>query len=507
LARGFVLELAAATPVLRLPADASEFVRNIALTLAAQLALDDASAAAFKKREQDGAGPYEAEYQLISPARFSKRKIRYEPLQLGGSNTLGVSVTLTPQVIAAEGTLDFSEGALRELHYREELESKLLTSGQAVATTSLKLSRKSLTQLKTLPLHREVTREMPELRRSGAGTAAEQAELLRARVGDFTFESAVSELRSLAQPAAPLLVANPERESAPARAAREQRLNRFNRAFSALSAILATDASSVERALLTAERSVDDASFLIDALAAAETTAAQRALLQLADSATAAPEARDRASSGLGRLQHPSVEVVQALIRWTSEDSPRGTAAIYGLGTLARQLRERGQAPQALQAARALAEGLERSGTLVRKVHFLRGIANSGAESLFTRVQPMLEHSDPILRGAAVEAVRLMPGPEADRVIAERLQREVDYSALRAAVNAAKTRAPSSLLAAALADLTARTPDSQARYRAVLILSDWLPRVPEIGGTLRSVASSDPSPDVRSIAAAALERV
>jgi hypothetical protein len=65
---------------------------------------------------------------------------------------------------------------------------------------------------------------------------------------------------------------------------------------------------------------------------------------------------------------------------------------------------------------------------------------------------------------------------------------------------------PSAFLAAALADLTGRTQDSQARYRAVLVLTDWLPRVPEIGETLRSVASSDPSPDVRSIAAAALEK-
>jgi hypothetical protein len=506
LERGFVLELASTGPMIRVPAEASEFLRNIALTLAAQLSLDEASATAFKKREQDSAGSYQAEYRLISPGRLTKRKLAYDTLQLAGTNTLGISVTLTPQVINAEGTLDFSDGALRELQYREELETKLLTSGQAVATTSLKLSRKSMAPLKALPRHREVAREMTELRHSGARTPSEHAELLRARVGDFTFESALNELHSLTQPGAPLLVANPEQESASARAAREQRLSQYNRAFSALSAILSSDTDSVERAVAAAERSAGDASFLIDALGAAESETAQHALLRLAESTTAPQSIRERASNGLGRLKHPSAEVVHALIRWTGEDSPRGTAAIYALGTLARQVRERGQTQLVLQAARALAEGLGRSDSTIRRVHFLRGIANSGDVSLLSSVRPLLEHSEPSIRGAAVEAVRLMPGAEADRVIAERLQREGDYSALRAAVNATKTRLPSAFLAAALADLTGRTQDSQARYRAVLVLTDWLPRVPEIGETLRSVASSDPSPDVRSIAAAALEK-
>src|SRR5690606_28130253 len=119
-----------------------------------------------------------------------------------------------------------------------------------------------------------------------------------------------------------------------------------------------------------------------------------------------------------------------------------------------------------------------RSKSVVQTVHLLRGIANSGEASLRSSVEPLLDHAKPTLRGAAVEALRLMPGAEIDRLIAERLAHESDYSALRAAVNAAKTRVPSAFLAAALADLSGRAQDSQARYRAVLILVDWLPHVP-----------------------------
>jgi len=97
-----------------------------------------------------------------------------------------------------------------------------------------------------------------------------------------------------------------------------------------------------------------------------------------------------------------------------------------------------------------------------------------------------------------------MQHDEVDGLIATRLDQDQSPVALRAAVNAAKLRAPTAPLAAALSRAALGSGDSQTRYRATGLLVEWLPRRPELRAVLVQLAARDENDDVRSLAANAL---
>jgi hypothetical protein len=204
----------------------------------------------------------------------------------------------------------------------------------------------------------------------------------------------------------------------------------------------------------------------------------------------------------MGRIQGPTARTIETLVRWLDRDTLRVHAA-YGLGSMARAIRGRDAALSA-RAGRALVERLAAERSSLHTVHLLRGIANSGDAAAFDAVLPLLVHENDSIRGAAVEALRLMPHPRVDGAIAKRLRDERHPSALRAALNAVKPRAASDELTGAVAEVALSSRDSQARYRATRLLAGWFRQQPSLRSSLSEVARHDESEAVRRAAEDAL---
>jgi hypothetical protein len=138
-------------------------------------------------------------------------------------------------------------------------------------------------------------------------------------------------------------------------------------------------------------------------------------------------------------------------------------------------------------------------------VEILQGIANSGDGRAFERVRPLVEDTDEAIRAAAVDAIRLMPNPEVDAIVAARMAPTEKVPVRLEAIDAARLRGPREPLVTAVRGAALGASDSESRLKAVLVLQKWLPSRPDMRTTLEQVAQSDSREAVRRAAKAALE--
>jgi hypothetical protein len=225
-------------------------------------------------------------------------------------------------------------------------------------------------------------------------------------------------------------------------------------------------------------------------------------LLGLVDARGVGPDLARAVGASAARISRPTAATVDTLIGWLGRDA-LSVHATYGLGSMARSLRAT-EPDVSDRASRALIERLARERSNVRLIHLLRGIANSAAPAAFETVLPLTAHENDGVRGAAVEALRLMEHPRVDGVLADRLRREQNPNALRSVLNATKTRTPAADLADAVSGVALSSPDSQARYRAVRLLAEWLTHLPSLEPALAEIARNDASEAVRRAAVEAL---
>jgi len=135
----------------------------------------------------------------------------------------------------------------------------------------------------------------------------------------------------------------------------------------------------------------------------------------------------------------------------------------------------------------------------------LRGIANSAFVGAIDAVRPYLVDPDPSVRLAAVQALRRMDSPDAQTLIAERLERDETSKVRVAALEAASFGAGSPTLRDAVARTATSAGDAHSRLEAVRLLRQWLPRYPGLRATLERAAKDDTEPKVREAAQAALD--
>jgi hypothetical protein len=171
--------------------------------------------------------------------------------------------------------------------------------------------------------------------------AVDRAALDAAKVGKFTFDTAVLALAASANDQ--LLLTDREQKLATPEenATRERRLNEHNRVFSALTAILRTQPETPTRAVALIRAGKAPAKLLVDALAAADTPVAKEALVRLVGDAGLGTDLRAAVAHDLSRVDTPTPETVTALTSLL--DTPDyGLIALYGLGTQARHFRDGG---------------------------------------------------------------------------------------------------------------------------------------------------------------------
>jgi hypothetical protein len=137
-------------------------------------------------------------------------------------------------------------------------------------------------------------------------------------------------------------------------------------------------------------------------------------------------------------------------------------------------------------------------------VDILHGIANSGDGRAFGRVRPLVDDADESIRAAAVDAIRLMPNPEVDGLLAARMAPNEKVPVRLEAIDAARARGAHEPLITAVRNAATGATDSESRLAAVQLLQRWLPDRPEVRSTLEQVARDDSREAVRRAAKAAL---
>jgi hypothetical protein len=456
--------------------------------------------ASWTAEEFDSTGKYVAEYRQANGV-IAKRKLRYSALTFGGT---GISVLggglPAPEVKASEGKLLGRDGTLHQLSFLDELalpfEGAKVTSTTSASFELVREDRSSSFDWRVLE---QQTRPLSP-HESFVGPPRPTAAFDAQRIGTFTFETALIALENVSResPHAP-----PQDGAKPLDEAEQVHWMRDSeRAFTAMAAILRTQPVHLARTKRAMKSNSPAAPWLADALAAAGTDEAQAVLVGLVRDRQLKSPLRVSAVRSLIRTERASEATLDWLIQ-ASADPLLGEIATYGLGSVARRLREAGLEARSARATRELIDRLARASGTSAKISVLRGLANAGDVAAFEPVQSALRDPDPRLRAAAVEALRLMKDPRIDAIIATHLK-DTDARVRVAALAAAKVRTPSDLLANRVKELMLSDAETKVRGRAIRLATTWLRHRPELRSVLELVAERDVNAKLRETAKEAL---
>ncbi|HVU02958.1 MAG TPA: HEAT repeat domain-containing protein [Polyangiaceae bacterium] len=456
------------------------FVARVWISLGEYLQLlRDTEKDQWERHETDAAGTYLASYLQKGPFEIQKRKVMYESMSsdrlssydiLKSSETfhLDVDGALRSILLAESTSANPGDGPLPAFEGTTEL--ALDRTGDARVTE--RLAAYAADAAGALPLAERRKEEDAATRN-------------RARIGGINLGDALGRLELFG-------AKNPTADQK----------DRAGRAFVALTAMLREDPSVLgvikERLLQKGPMTTT----LLAALRDASTPASQALLAEMASANSPLdPEMRMEAARSLSRVETPSKETVTTL-KTLRADPEVGLQATYGLGSALYRLK--GTDPLLASDARdTLTTQLSSATTASEQAAALTALGNAGDPSTLDTVRAYLTSESVEVRAAAAQALRRIPGFDADQLLAATCSDpavDVRFSA----VDAIRERQSAPVLATALAALAVRESEFQVRAKAVSTLATWAPQMPAIAEVLRVVAASDQSADLRNIAKVAL---
>jgi HEAT repeat protein len=470
----------------------SPFAFGILNTLAAglQSPIDGGDGGVWDHEEADATGTYHARYSAgADRTELTRVKTAYEPRTLPGQKLFFGQMKESPSVIASQATLGLRGTDLFRLRSHDELEANVSAASKVHSMTDL-----SLTLVDHSP-----DRQAPDWAGLMGSTVSTPPGVLAVQPDVDPYDLTVA--KDLTFPQA---LAAAEKENTPAKgssvnpmqmaAADEATAGSRQRAFTELVALLRTRPGTVPLAVAAIDKGSSARFMLLDALGSASTPEAQAALVAYARRPKPA-DLREKAAGALIRTPRPVGASVDTLVDLLNDPALR-SYAIMGLGTYARQLRERGSADLANRASGALFPLLDTKKASER-VEILRGIANSGDARAFPLVRPLLDDPNEVVRAATIDAIRLMPNPEVDALVAGRMGPAQPLAVRLAAIDAARLRGAHEPLLSSVKAAAIASGDAESRLRAVMLLARWIPDAPDVRATLEQVASSDSREAVR----------
>ncbi len=324
------------------------------------------------------------------------------------------------------------------------------------------------------------------------------------RVGQRTFDSIHRTLVSRGDEwKAARRAARDETAPQAARSAAERATAERSDEFRALAAMVRLRPDTISKIVSAIANRSTASRTLVSALAAAETREAETALTKLATDRRLAAALRKQVVVSMLQLTRPAGSTLDAVLALLSDEAVH-THALYAVGSLSRRLRLSGETLVSARASAALLRELSAARLAGNKIDVLRAIANSGDPELLDALLPLATAREAEIRGAALEAMRLMDTTRVDDILVERIANEQDPEVLRAAVNAAKPRSPTAALAETVALLAQQEDNAYVRKDAIAVLKRWLPDHPELRSALQQIADNDPARGLRLAAAAAL---
>lgn len=449
-----------------------------------QLVQPNSESAWWTAQERDGAGEYLAVYVKLQPDRILKRKLKY--LYVDG--TTGVAANNVRLVIdesritfsmAPNGAIEAADGTSRM-----RIEVAAVKADQLATVTEIHLGNRRAVQAPELI--GSLARALPNVIRSAIVTHRPDPAEVQAQADDRLLEGHTTEL--LLREA---FAKQPADKDLSARL--EALFRRRPEAASAAVALLAKDGAQKR---------------ITDALAEAGSPAALAALATIARNSLLDESLRVDAIVAFVQVQHPSLEAmhVPAGLMGDSNAAVQSAARLMS-GTMARVGRAEYPADaDAIDASLiALYRGAQGNG---EKVDVLRALGNSAGPSVVPIVVEALRDSHALIRAAAARGLRLAPGSEIDRLLANVMTSDEDPAVRADAIFATHFRRPlpAALVDAVLHDATADSVD-YVRSKAVAVLRQNPEASPDIPGTLARIADRDANPGIRRQASEALAAI
>jgi hypothetical protein len=491
----------------RLPRDASALavaiLRNIAAAF--QFAPPSQGESVWTAEEYDATGKYVAEYRSTSdPERFTKTKLRYTALILDKkleAQVFPVSAA-APKFAMSTGEIRRHRGISEHMQLSEELDTVLTSATPLRARTSLDLEFASRTA--SAAVDRAALAASTTLIEASAPYvhASSDLDLDAAKIGGLTFDQIVSGLETIAKESEDVKLTetlNGAETDPEEVAAGKAWMGRRNRFFTALAATFRKHPETIPRALAIIRAGSTASDAMVSALGAAGTEAGHEALLSLMADARRTDRERKSAGLALVRTKVPTVFAAHALERLLPDPYWKEYAT-FGLGTYARRLGEAGNAAELERIGALLVRLLQSAKDRAARLDALAGISNAGYAGALPAVRPLLDADDPIVRGGAVQALRLMKRDDVDALIAERLRKDKAPEVRVTAVQAAGNRNPSKVLGDALSERMLADDNARVRMQALKLVLRWQQDLPELSPVLAQVAAREPEGAIRRLA-------
>lgn len=433
----------------------------------------------WQSQENDASGRYVAAYNWKEPGLLLKWKRHY--------TSLTTQTMKSYEVLASEYRFDFDGSSrLRGVAVNEKTKAELGDSAMPSFLSEVKLALRAtgapqlVAQLDDLLTQSQQLGPLVDRQREEDRKARDLA-----MIGGMTLGEAFVRLGALAR-----------------QGASKDELKRAERAYVSLTAMLRRDpdALAAVRARLLKEGPLTET--LLAALRDSSSPESQRLLVEMTkQDSPLGTEGRMEAARALSMVAEPSADTVGALKEMRT-DAILGTQGSYGLGSALHRLQA--QDSELAGDVRAfLTEQLSVATTPGEKAVALTALGNAGDPATLDAIRPFTSDADADVRASAVQALRRIPGPDVDQMIA-RFTTDDSQAVRHSAVDVVSERSASPVLAAAVAKLALNEEDYQTRAKCVNVLAQWLPSDPSIAPSLRAVAENDKNADLRKVAQNAL---
>jgi lipoprotein len=275
-----------------------------------------------------------------------------------------------------------------------------------------------------------------------------------------------------------------------------------SRLYVATTALLRRDPAAVAQAVEAIHADSSESDFLVSALGHAGSADATSALTELlgqaGDAATAATVLR-----ALGNAREAGSTTVNAMAARFGDENVGGLARLM-VGALANGHRESAPATSEEAVAQLLA-ALDRDKDTLHLADTLRALGNTGHPAAVAAAERFVNSVVPMLRAAAAQAVRLVPGAEAESVLS-RLLTDQEVTVRTSALNACLDRNGSSLLASQVESLGKLDGVPAVRREAIRVLVTWQTSIPSARTALFWISVNDENEKLRAVAAEGLNR-
>jgi hypothetical protein len=449
-----------------------------------QLVHPDSERASWTAQERDGAGEYLAIYVMSQPDRILKRKLKYLYIDgMAGAAANSVRIAIDESSITfsmgPNGVVQTVDGTSR---MRIELSSS--QANQLATVTEIHVGNRRAVQAPELI--GSLARSLPNVISSAIVTHRPDPAEVQAQADTRLLEGHTTE--SLLAEAFAKQSADTDLSARLAALFR-----RHPEAASAAVALLAKNGAQKR---------------LTDALADAGSPAALAALATIARNSSLDESLRVDAIIAFVQMQHPSLEAmrVPASLMADSNAAIQSAARLLS-GTMARVGRT--EHPAEADAIDASLIALYRGARdTSEKGDVLRALGNSAGPLVVPVIVEALRDSHASIRADAARALRLAPGSEVDRLLANVMTSDTDPAVRAAAIFAAHFRRPlpAPLVDALLHDATADSID-YVRSDAVAVLQQNPEASPDIPEILARIADRDTNPGIRRQASEALAAI